>query len=181
MAYAIKENIKCQAWELGIGSEMEKQMVQCGKIRILSNGEYELFSLEATEGKGQIAKAGDFFKVEYRGWPQPCERNWFLKNHKHIEDDWYEQVAKPLKIWRKDDPKSEEIRYLLDNGMLHISPEDPDKYFSASLWGTEETAASDATVVFYSVKKDENENITAVEFNFVDAEYFSKYYRIIKE
>lgn len=83
MTYAIKHNTKCQAWELGSGSEMEQSLISQGRICTHPNGVYEIFSLEAQDGKGQIAKVGDYFKVEYRGWPQPCNREWFLQNHKH--------------------------------------------------------------------------------------------------
>ena len=142
-SYAIKKNTKRQAWELGAGSDMEKQLIETGKLVAHPDGIYEVFTKEATEGKGQIANAGDFFKVDTEGYPSPCERNWFFANHKHVEGDWYEQVAKPLKIWRKDDPESEEIKFLIDSGALNIHSEDLNKYYSAYLWGTMETAASE--------------------------------------
>ena len=170
--YAIKINTKCQAWELGSGSKMEREMISKGKICLHPDNTYEIFSLEAQGGKGQIAKAGDYLKVDFRGWPQPCKREWFLENHQLLEGDWYRQLAKPLKIWRKGDPESEEIRFLLEKGLLQFHPENPDRYFSAVLWDTEETAACDAVVVFFEVKRDGEGKIAEINFNFVDAEYF---------
>lgn len=75
--YAIKINTKCQAWELGSGSKMEREMISKGKICLHPDNTYEIFSLEAQGGEGQIAKAGDYLKVDFRGWPQPCKREWF--------------------------------------------------------------------------------------------------------
>ena len=178
-SYAIKKNTKRQAWELGKGSDMEKQLIRTGKLVAREGGIYEVFTREATEGKGQIANAGDFFKVDGDGYPSPCERSWFFANHKHVEGDWYEQVAKPLKIWRKDDPETEEIRFLIDSGALNIHSEDLNKYYSAFLWGTMETAASDAVIVLYSVDKNEEGKIEAISFNFVESDYFKANYKII--
>ena len=181
MPYAIKKNTRCQAWELGSGSEMERSMISQGRMCVRPDGTYEIFSLEAHGGKGQIAEKGDFFKVDYRGWPQPCNREWFLQNHLHLEEDWYNQIAKPLKIWRKGEPESEEIQYLLEKGILKIHPDHPKQYFSASLWDTEETAACDAVVVFFDIKRDSDGKIEEINFNFVDAEYFRKNYSLMDE
>ena len=180
-SYAIKKNTKRQAWEFGAGSDMEQKMISTERIIKHPNGTYEVFSKEATEGKGQMANTGDYFKVDPEGFPSPCEREWFQKNHKHIEDNWYLQIAKPLKIWRKDDPESEEIRFLIDNGALKINTEDPEHYFSAFLWGTMETAPSDAIIVFYSINRNDSGTISSITFNFVDAGYFKDNYNIIEE
>lgn len=177
--YAIKENTKRQAWEFGAGSDMEKQLIGTGRLIAHPDGSYEVFTKEATEGKGQMAHIGDFFKVDEIGFPSPCERDWFKKNHKHIEGNWYLQTAKPLKIWRKGDPETEEYRFLIASGALNVNTEDPSKYFSAFLWGTKETAPENATIVFYSINRDEDEKITSIIFNFVDAEYFRNNYRIL--
>ena len=181
MAYAVKMERKVQAWELGAGSEKEQEMIRRGKIRAHPDGTYELFSQETSEGKGQMAKTGDYFKVDDTGSPYPNRRGWFLENHRHLEEDWYLQQSKPLKIWRKDDPECEEIRFLLDRKILFIHPENPQRYFSARLWGTEETAPSDAVIVFFSVERDPEGNITGINFNFVVKDYFEKYYREIPE
>ena len=89
------------------------------------------------------------------------------------------QIAKPLKIWRKGDPESEEILFLLEKGLLKIRPNNPEQYFSASLWDTEETAAWDAVVVFFVIMRDEKGKIEEINFNFVDAEYFRNNYSLM--
>lgn len=178
-SYAIKKNTKRQAWEFGAGSDMEQKMISSERIIRHPNGLYEVFSKEATEGKGQMAHTGDYFKVDEEGFPSPCERDWFQKNHEHLEADWYLQKAKPLKIWRKGDDESEEIKFLIDNGALTINEENPARYFSAFLWGTMETAPSDAVIVFYSVNRDDNDKITSITFNFVDYGYFKENYSFL--
>ena len=179
MTYAVKHNTRCQAWELGRGSGMEREMISQGRICVHPNGVYEIFSLEAHGEKGQIAERGDYFKMDPRGWPQPCSRDWFLRNHQHVEEDWYLQTAKPLKIWRKGDPESEEIRFLLDKGILKFHPETPKQFFSASLWDTEEKASDDAVIIFFDVKRDAQGKIEDINFNFVDAEYFQNNYSLL--
>ena len=179
MTYAIKTATRIQAWELGAGSDMEEEMLRRKKIIKHPDGAYELFSLEATEGKGQIARLGDFFKVDDRGFPCPNERSFFLQNHQHLEDDWYLQTAHPLKIWRLGDPECEEIHFLQDNGSLQICPENPQRCFSAFLWGTTETAPADAIIIFYDVVQNPEGNITSVDFNFVDSGYFDTHYQVL--
>ena len=178
--YAVKKITKRQAWELGAGSDKEQEMIRAGKIVAFPGGIYEVFSLEATEGKGEVANAGDFFTVDFRGFPSPSKRSWFLENHKHLEGDWYLQDAKPLLIWSKDEPESEEIRYLTDNGRLHINEDDPGHYYSAELWGSVETAPFDAVIVFYSVDRDSEGKICKVDFNFVDRVYFEDNYKVLE-
>ncbi|MCR4558253.1 MAG: hypothetical protein K5779_10580 [Saccharofermentans sp.] len=178
--YAVKKVTKRQAWELGSCSDMENEMIQRGKIAVLSDGSYEVFSMEASEGKGEVASAGDFFTVDGKGFPSPSKRKWFFENHKHLEGDWYLQTAKPLMIWCKNDPQTEEISFIIDTGKLRINPEDPGHYFSAELWGATETAPSDAVIVFYSVGRDEEGKITDVDFNFVDRVYFRNNYKEIE-
>lgn len=41
-----------QAFELGANTRMERELVREGKIQILHDGEYRLFSLESTGSKG---------------------------------------------------------------------------------------------------------------------------------
>ena len=66
MAFAVKTATRVRAWELGAGSDMEKEMIRVGKIIAHPDGVYEVFSQESTEGKGQMAHAGDYFKVDDR-------------------------------------------------------------------------------------------------------------------
>ena len=179
MVYAIKTATRIQAWELGAGSNMEEEMLRKKKIIKHPDGTFELFSLEATEGKGQIARPGDFFKVDNRGFPCPNERAFFLQNHQHLEDDWYLQTAHPLKIWRLDDPECEEIHFLQDNGFLRICPENPQRCFSAFIWGTIETAPADAIIIFYDVVRNPEGIITSIDFNFVNSSYFDTHYQVL--
>ena len=180
MAFAVKTAVRVRAWELGAGSGMEKEMIRCEKIVAHPDGTFELFSQETTEGKGQTAMPGDYFKVDDRGCLHPNKRAFFLQNHRHIEGDWYLQSARPLKIWRLGDPDCEEIRFLLDRSLLRVHPDHPRRYFSASLWETEETAASDAVIVFFGVDRDPEGQIAGINFNFVDREYFNTHYRVIE-
>ena len=180
MAYAVKESSRIQAWELGAGSVMEQEMIRCGKIVARPGGIYEIFSREAVGKKGQIAAAGDFFKVDDYGCPHPWRRAAFLQEHQPLEGDWYQEAARQVKIWRLGDPICEEIRFLLDRGILRVNPEDPEHCFTALIWGTEETAASDAVVVIFGTDRDAEGRVAGVHFNFVEIGYFNKYYRVIE-
>ena len=62
---------------------------------------------------------------------------------------------------------------------MKIHPDHPKQYFSASLWDTEETAACDAVVVFFNIKRDSDVKIEEINFNFVDAEYFRNNYSLM--
>ena len=180
MAYAVKESSRIQAWELGVGSEMEQEMIRCGKIVARPGGIYEIFSREAVGKKGQIAAAGDFFKVDDYGCPHPWRRAAFLQEHQPLEGDWYQEAARQVKIWRLGDPICEEIRFLLDRGILRVNPNNPDRCFTALIWETEETAASDAVVVIFGTERDAEGRVAGVHFNFVEIGYFNKYYRVIE-
>ena len=180
MAYAVKESSRVQAWELGAGSVMEQEMIRCRKIVPRPGGIYEIFSREATGKTGQIASAGDFFKVDNYGFPHPWRKAAFLQQHQFLEGDWYQEAARRVKIWRLSDPVCEEIRFLLNRGILRIDPDNPDRCFTALIWGTEETAASDAVVVIFDTDRGAESCITGVNFNFVEIGYFNKHYRVIE-
>ena len=139
----------------------------------------ETIERRLANAEGEMARAGDFFKVDDRGFPYPNGRVFFLQNHEHLREDWYLQKTKPLKIWQKDDPDCEELRFLLDRGLLSLHPETPERYYSAFVWGTQETAPSDAVLAFYHVERDPEGTITGIEFNFIVRDYFEKYYRVL--
>lgn len=179
MRWAKKKTSRIQAWQLGKDTPMERKMIEEGRIIKRDDGRYELFSQEATGPVGQIASAGDYFKVDPPDCPYPNEKGMFERKHRHLEGDWYEQITEPVQIWTVDDPECEEIEYLLASGQLHIHPDDPEHYFSAKLWGTEETAARDAVVVFYEIERDDEGAIERVDFNFVERGYFEKNYSVI--
>ena len=76
---AEKTALRVRAWQLGAGTEMEKEMVAQGKIKRRKDGTYEVFSMEATGETGQIAKAGDYFKLDDSGKPYPNDKAFFEK------------------------------------------------------------------------------------------------------
>ena len=176
----MQRRTRIQAWELGAGSVMEQEMIRCRKIVSRPGGIYEIFSREATGKTGQIASAGDFFKVDNYGFPHPWRKAAFLQQHQFLEGDWYQEAARRVKIWRLSDPVCEEIRFLLNRGILRIDPDNPDRCFTALIWGTEETAASDAVVVIFDTDRGAEGCITGVNFNFVEIGYFNKHYRVIE-
>lgn len=80
MRKAIKLHGKTvSAWRLGDNSDMEKRLIQEGKIK-LSGGLYEIFSREAMSGSGESANAGDYFKVDSQGYPYPNNKEFFEKS-----------------------------------------------------------------------------------------------------
>lgn len=180
MKQAIKSKKKIvKAYQLGAGTAMEKMLLQEGTICLRADGTYELFSQEAVNGTGEIANAGDYFKVDEingRNYPYPNKKEWFEENHIHLQGDDYEQVNKPLFIWQSADPVSEEILYLLDTGKLVIKEDDPKHYFHAFLWGADLSAARDAIVIFYSIERDDQEHITDINFNFITKQQFESDY-----
>lgn len=179
MRIARKNAVRLRAWRLGEGSQTEQELMAQGKIALRSDGKYELFSQEATGATGQIAAAGDYFKVDSRGCPYPNRRETFEQKHEHIEGDWYLQIAKPVPIWTACDPMCEEIEYLLSHDLLRIHPEDAQRYFSAFLWGTQETAAQTAVIVFYEIERDAGGAIRGIDFNFVERSEFERTYELL--
>ena len=183
MKYAVKSKRKIvKAYPPGEGHPMEALLMEEGAIRRLPDGSYELFSQEAVNGHGQIAQSGDYFKVDTidgRHFPYPNSREYFLSNHIHLNGDEYEQVNNPLLIWQSGDAVTEEIRWLVDTGRMTLKPQDPSHFFNAFLWGADLSAASDATLVFYSVDRDASVAITDISFNFVAKPEFEASYSII--
>ncbi len=168
-----------RAYELGAGTEAEQRMIAEGKILVRPDGSYELFSQE-TDGHGERAKAGDFFKIDSSDQPYPNARAFFLSNHKPLnEPDTYEQIPKPLGAWCIEESTCEEISWLLEQGKLCIHEEDEAHYFSAELWGTLERTPKDSIIVFYSTERDEHSEITNVDFNFVARDEFEKTYDVV--
>lgn len=155
---------------------MEDEMVREGKIRRRDDGRYEIFSQEATGGAGEIAEPGDYFKIDFKGAPYPNGRIAFESRHIPVGGDWYEQIAPPLTIWMAGDPPCEAVDWLLSEGKLRVHPDEPDRYFSAELWGTNETAAKDAVIVLYAVERDETGAIGHIDFNFVERGEFERTY-----
>ena len=174
MHWVRKKAVRLRAWQLGGDSPMEREMRDQGLIRLRDDGRYELFSQEIAGETGEIAKKGDYFKVDAAGRPYPNRREAFERRHIHLEDDWYEQRPEPLQAWLAEDPPCEETDWLIARGLLRLNPAEEGRYFAASLWGTEETAAKNAVVVFYEVMRDPAGSIQEIDFNFVERTVFEE-------
>ena len=183
MKYAVKSKKKIvTAYPLGAGHPMEQALIEEGAIRRREDGSYELFSQEAVNGQGQVAYAGDYFKVDTvdgRHFPYPNSREYFVANHTHIGGDEYEQANKPLMIWQVGDEMLPEVQWLTETGRLTLKPQEPSHYFNAFLWGADLSAAQDATLIFYSVDRDADGAITDISFNFVAKPEFDASYTIL--
>ena len=179
--YAQKKTSFIQAWRLGAGTTKEKELIAEKAIILKGDGTYELFSREATDKTGQIAKAGDYFKVDSNGYPYPNEKKNFEATHKHVDADWYIQKAPILFAWTIEQPINDVVQYLFDMRLVVLHDDDPVHFFSASLWGTEETAAQDDIIVFYQIQRDDHEKILYIDFNFVEKSEFNKTYQIISQ
>lgn len=177
-----KQGKTVKAYCLGTESPEIVRLIREGKIISLGSGFYELMSQEAVtgdSGHGELAKAGDFVKLDSAGFPYPNDRDFFIANHRHISGDNYEQIPKPLFAWTIEEPMCPEIEFLLRENRLQIQEEYQNKCFSAILWGTLESAAKDAVVVFYDVTKDSKGSICDISFNFVARDEFEKTYNVI--
>ena len=170
-----------KAYQLGKDKSVLGKLVESGKIRDIGNGRYEIYSQEAVNGAfgGEIAKTGDWIKIDSKGYPYPNAREYFELNHKHIEGDTFEQVPQPLQAWNAKSEICPEVIFLVEEKGLVIDEASVDKRYTAELWGTIEVAAEDAMIVFYSIAYDKEGNITDCDWNFVDRSEFDKTYSII--
>ena len=169
-----------RAYRLGDRSGVIEKLICEGKIIPHADGTYEVFSQESVNGSGQIAKIGDYIKLDSAGCPYPNDEAFFNANHRHIEGDSYEQIPKPLLAWTVDEPITEEISFLIAHKGLILNDKSQDKYFNAPLWGTVESSPRDSALIFYSVSRNEAGEITDADFNFVAKDEFEKTYRIIE-
>ena len=166
------------AYRLGTDHPVIKALTEEGKIVEIGDGRYSVFSQEAVNGGigGQIAMAGDWIKIDSKGFPYPNERKFFEENHRHIEGDVFEQIPQPLLAWDAGHEMCPEILFLVEKKGLIIDESSSDRRYSAELWGTTEVAAEDAVIVFYSISYDEAGKVIDAEFNFVAHEEFEKAY-----
>ena len=181
MRFARRDNTVVHAYQLGAGSETERRLIQNGSIRVLPGNKYELFSLEATNGSGEIASAGDYFKVTVvneKEYPYPNRKEYFEQNHTYIKDNLYRQASRPLAFWRFGDAKCDEIDFLVDSGRLIIS-ENSQKFYTANLHGAKLSAPRDAYIVLYEICRDNDGIIHDIAFNFVAKDEFEANYRVI--
>lgn len=171
-----------QAYCLGESSKEMEQLIWEKKIIPLSDNQFEVRSSETISNKsehGEIAKAGDFIKVDSDGNPYPNGAKWFYEHHRHIAGNEYEQIPQILDAWTIDEKMCKEMEFLIQNRGLKINEQDSCNYFSAPLWGTTETAEKDAVIVFYSIAYSKCGRVTDVDFNFVKRTEFEKLYHII--
>lgn len=131
-----------------------------------------------TVGKGELAQAGDYIKLDTTGMPYPAERTWFEENHICREDGLYLQKVTPRKAWGMHELLCPEICFLLEHGLLEM---DREQGFRAQLWGTVQTAAPGGIVVLDRVETDGCGEILTVDFHFVAEEEFAATYEILSE
>ena len=173
-----KEGKRVKAYRLGDGGPVLEALERRGLIRRRADGRWEIFSREAVNGSGQLAETGDYVKLDGEGRPYPNAAAWFAANHRPLEGDEYEQVTKPLEAWTPAEPVSDAVRFLMEERGLVLDPAHPDRFFSAPLWGTLESAPRDAVLVFYRVERDGEGRVTDAEYNFVARPEFRRSYRV---
>ena len=176
-----KKGTVVKAVKLSDDSVKVKELIEQGLIRKLDSDTYEIFSLEAKDGEGEIAKKGDYIKFSSDGIPYPNDAYFFEKNHRHIAGDEYEQIPKVLKAWTVQDEMNEYIEFLIREKGLELREDDYEKYFNAFLWGAPLSAAKDSVLIFYSIKRDIDGNIFDADFNFITRDEFEKTYDEITE
>ncbi|MBR3299305.1 MAG: nucleotide-binding protein [Clostridia bacterium] len=169
------------AYRLGSESEVMNKLIEEGKLIPRKNGTYEVMSQESDNGSGQVAREGDYVKIDSTGSPYPNDAAFFNANHRHIEGDTYEQIPKPLLAWTVDEHITEEISFLIAHKGLVLNDKSPDKYFTAPLWGTIEASPRDSVLVFYSVSRNDAGEIIDADFNFVARAEFEKTYTVLEE
>lgn len=182
MRRAIKKTgNKVVAYQLGVDDREINELIKEGKIKKLSDTQYEIFSQEAINGIGEKANVGDYIKIDSTHHPYPNDKEFFIKNHRHITANEYEQISKPVWVWQADEPMCQEVQFLLDNKGLHIAANEEKKYFTAPLWGTTLSAAQNAYIVFYDIQKNSEGKIIDIDFNFVENKEFELTYEILSK
>ena len=173
-----------QAYRLGEPHSVLDCLMKTNKIIDLHNGMYEIFSQEAVKagsGHGQLACTGDWVRIDGAGFPYPNRADWFQENLRHISGDNYEQIPKLLYAWTSDMEICPEIQFLIQKKGLILNKNNPDQYFKAFLWNTQEVAAKDAVLIFYSISYDESGKILDAKFNFVERAEFERTYDILSK
>ena len=181
MRRARKKTVVIRAYRLGERSSGLDKLVAAGLVVLRNDGSYEVHTEETKDGKGEMAHAGDYVKLDASGRPYPNEAGFFEENHRHIDGDQYEQISKDREVWMMGDAMCPEIELLIKQGRLELHKEDPEHYFQGTGWGTKLIASSDAALVFYEIKKNSDGKITDAEFNFVDRETFEETYELIRD
>lgn len=177
-----KQGKRIRAYRLGTRRAALEQLIRDGKIAVLPDGRYEVFSREAVlsgSGHGQIAEHGDWVRIDCDGNPYPAKNDWFQANMKPVGADEYEQRQKALWAWSADQKMCPEIAFLIRKKGLTLNENNPEKYFYAILWGNPEAAAKDAVLVFYSIAYAPDGTILDAEYNFVERDIFLQTYDVI--
>jgi hypothetical protein len=170
-----------EAFQLGDKCELYEMLKKQNLVYQLDEELYSVFSTETLNGSGELARRGDYIKIDNRGNPYPNSRQFFEANHRKVEKFLYEQIPIILDAWSIEEQKTEEILFLLENKILIINEDSEQKYFNADLWGARLSAAKDAVVVFYKVEREENNQIKTIDFNFVAWEEFERTYSIVED
>ena len=183
MLRIIKKNGKIvKAYRLGDSHPVLEKLMEEGKIVAVGDGFFEVFSQEAVQsgsGHGQRAKAGDWIRLDSKGFPYPCEDDWFRENLRPAGGDDYEQIPKVLSAWRADQEMCPEVEFLIREKGLKLDENSFEKYFSAVLWGNPEAADRNALVVFYEIIYGEDGSIRDADYNFITQEEFELNYVIL--
>ena len=166
-----------KAYRLGDEGEEVRRYIEKGTIKRLSDGNYRVITRESDSG--EICAPGDYLRIDINGDIYPNRGDFFLESHTEVGENLYEEVTRPMWAWRSGEPESEEILFLKSHKGLVIDEQNTKAYFSAPLWRTTETADRDATLVFYNIERDNNNQIQDIDFNFVASDVFRKTYTII--
>lgn len=180
---AKKDDVAYKAYRLGESNPELDAFFEAGLLKDCGDGYYEIVTLEvlaAGSGKGEVAHAGDWLRVGVKGELFPNTDEYFRANMVEIGKDTYKQLPIRRKAWTADCEMCPEVEFLIKNKGLVLDWDNPDRFFSAPLWGTVEAAAKDAFLVFYELEYDNDGNVTEAYFNFVDNEAFEQTYEIIE-
>ena len=172
-----REGRKIKAYCLGENARAVDELIKKGLVKQTDESHWRIFSKEATEG--EEAETGDYIKVDSSGSPYPNSREFFLKNHRPVGENEYEQITRPLKAWDIKEPPCRETEFLIRHKGLSIDESSETAYFSAPLWGDTLTAARDAVIVFYSIRYGGTGEVEDAEFNFVEKGEFERTYDVL--
>ena len=138
------------AYRLGDPHPELDKLIRAGILIPHEDGVYEIFTRETLGNRGELVREGDYLKMDMGGYPYPNPREYFEENHIPLagRDNAYQTISRPKAAWLSTHPISPEIRFLLEHKGLVLNPENPERFFTAPLWGTVETAAADAVLVF---------------------------------
>lgn len=171
-----------KAYRLGDRHPVLEELMKKGKIVLMEDGTFEVFSQEAVQsesGHGQKAVAGDWIRLDSKGFPYPCTHDWFQENMRPAGGDDYEQIPRALSAWTADQEMCHEVEFLIREKGLKLDENNFEKYYSAILWGNPEAADRNAVLVFYSISYGADGRVTDADYNFVTKSEFDLSYDVI--